>query len=102
MNLRVIKKDIDFLVGDFVEDCIIFAMLHPNEGNVESVNALIEEAYDLQDALLDRVNQAPKADPKDKKGSSAAIRAHFKGVNTDLLKGLDALCEKLSALAAKK
>ena len=31
MNLRVIKKDIEFLIGDFVEDCLLFAMLHPDK-----------------------------------------------------------------------
>ena len=33
MNLRDIKKDIEFLIGDFVEDCLLFAMLHPEKSS---------------------------------------------------------------------
>ena len=99
MNLRVIKKDIDYMVGDFVEDCIIFAMLHPEAKKTDEINALIDEAYDLQDNLLDRICEAPRTDRKEKKATSAAVKAHFKAINVDLLKGLDGLCDKLSALA---
>ncbi len=88
-SLRDIKKDIEFLIGDFVEDCLLFAMLHP-EKDVAKVESLINEASDLADSLFDKVNH-PAADVKP--------RAYYNRVGADLLNGLDALCEKLSALA---
>ena len=89
MNLRDIKKDIEFLVGDFVEDCLLFAMLHP-EKDLNQVEGLINEASDLADSLFDKVNH-PTPDVK--------LRAYYNRVGAELLTGLDSLCEKLSALA---
>ena len=91
MNLRVIKKDIEFLVGDFVEDCILYAMVHEDD-NMEGIEKLINEASDLADSLFDRVNHPDKN----------AIKAHYKAVSADLLKGLDGLYERLSAIAKDK
>ena len=89
MNLRDIKKDIEFLIGDFVEDCLLFAMLHP-EKDVTAVESLINEASDLADSLFDKVNH-PAKDVK--------ARAYYNRIGAELLTGLDQLCEKLSALA---
>ena len=89
MNLRDIKKDIEFLIGDFVEDCLMFAMLHPDK-DVTRVEGLINEASDLADELVDKVNHAPKDVKK---------RAYYNRIGAELLTGLDGLCEKLSALA---
>ena len=91
MNLRVIKKDIEFLIGDFVEDCLLFAMLHPDK-DLTKVEELIEKAGDLADDLFYRVNHPDKSSKK-------ATKAHYKEIGHDLIKGLDDLCEGLSALA---
>lgn len=89
MNLRTIKKDIEFLIGDFVDDCLLFAMLHP-EKELGQVENLINEASDLADSLFDKVNHpAPDVKP----------RVYYNRVGAELLSGLDQLCEKLSALA---
>ena len=89
MNLRDIKKDIEFLIGDFVEDCLMFAMLHP-EKDLAQTEALINEASDFADSLFDKVNHpAPDVKP----------RMWYNQVGAELLSGLDKLCERLSALA---
>ena len=89
MNLRDIKKDIEFLIGDFVEDCLMFVMLHP-EKDVAQVEKLINEASDLADTLFDKVNH-PAKDVK--------LRAYYNRIGAELLTGLDKLCDRLSALA---
>ena len=89
MNLRSIKKDIEFLVGDFVEDCLLFAMFHP-EKDIDKVEDLINEASNTADELFYKVNH-PAADVKQK--------TYYNGIGEELLIRLDALCEKLSALA---
>jgi len=91
MNLRVIKKDIEFLVGDFVDDCILYAMIHEDD-NMEEIEQLINEACALANNLFDRANHPDKN----------AIKAHYKAISMDLLKGLDELCERLSALAKQE
>ncbi len=91
MNLRVIKKDIKFLIVDFIEDCLLVAMLHPDK-DIEGVEKLIDKACDLTDELFYRVNHPDKSSKK-------ATKAHYKAVGHDLIKGLDSLCEELSALA---
>ena len=89
MNLRVIKKDIEFLVGDFVEDCLLFAMLHPDK-EMDKVEELVNEANDFAADLFDKVNHPDK---------SVKAKAYYHGIGQELVKGLDALCEKLSAIA---
>ncbi|MBQ0122007.1 MAG: hypothetical protein KBS38_00090 [Bacteroidales bacterium] len=89
MNLRVIKKDIEFLVGDFIEDCLLFAMFH-EEVPTEKVEVLMNEANDLADDIFDKVNH-PAKDVK--------LKAYYSQIMKDLYKGLDDLCAKLSALA---
>ena len=29
MNLRVIKKDIEYFIGEFIDDCSLFVALNP-------------------------------------------------------------------------
>ncbi|MBQ0024753.1 MAG: hypothetical protein KBT00_03380 [Bacteroidales bacterium] len=91
MNLRVIKKDIEFLVSDFIEDALLFSMFH-EEVPVEKVEDLMNEANDLADSLICKVNH-PEKDTKKK--------TYYNGLVKELYAGLDALCEKLSALAKK-
>ena len=91
MNLRVIKKDIEFLVGDFIEDCLLFAMFH-EEVPTEKVEVLMNEANDLADDLIAKVNH-PQTEGK--------LKAYYNQIVKDLHAGLDDLCGKLSALAKK-
>lgn len=91
MNLRVIKKDIEFLVSDFIEDCLLFSMFH-EEVPTEKVEALMNEANDLADDLLVKVNHPEK---------DANKKEYYRNVVKELYKGLDDLCEQLSALAKK-
>ena len=90
MNLRVIKKDIEFLVSDFIEDCLLFSMFH-EEVPTEKVEELMNEANDLADNLFVKVNHPEKEGRK----------AYYRNIVKELYSGLDALCEKLSALAKK-
>ena len=91
MNLRVIKKDIEFLVSDFIEDCLLFSMFH-EEVPTEKVEELMNAANDLADDLFVKVNHPEK---------EGAKKAYYRNIVKELYDGLDALCEKLSALAKK-
>ena len=91
MNLRDIKKDIEYFVGEFVDDCILFVSANPQQDD-NKVSGIIEEAVDLYNDLKDKVNE--KVENK---------KAHFDGIRKEMLEKLDALYERLSeTVVAKK
>lgn len=55
MNLREIKKDIEYVLGAFIEDCSVFATVNPKSSE-EEIEALVDEAVALYNDLKDRVN----------------------------------------------
>lgn len=84
MNLRDIKKDIDYVVGAFIDDCALFITLQKNIED-EKAYALVEEGIELYNDLRDKVNT-----PKGKKGE------YYHNLRKELLEKTDALYEKLS------
>ena len=91
MNLRNIKKDVEFLVAELVDDCFIYLELNGEE-KMDKVGEIIGDALDLQDDLMDKINH-PNPEIQTNK--------YYKGVTKELVKGIDALYERLSALSAK-
>lgn len=55
MNLRGIKKDIEYVLGAFIEDCSVVATVNSNVAPA-AVGSLMEEAIDLYNELRDKVN----------------------------------------------
>ena len=84
MNLRDIKKDIEYVIGSFVDDCALFLDTHPGK-NADAIADLIDGAVDLYNELRDKVN-SPEGDK----------RAFYDGVRKDLLEKTDDLYDKLS------
>ncbi len=91
MNLRDIKKDIEYVLSAFVEDCSIVAMVNQKVDEGE-VTGLLEKAVDLYNELRDKVVA------KDIEGSK---KAYFNGLRKDILVKTDALYEELSAAVKK-
>ncbi|MBR0533444.1 MAG: hypothetical protein IJK19_01985 [Bacteroidales bacterium] len=103
MNLRVLKKDIEFLMNDFVSDCLLYNDF--SEGKKEEqVVGLIREGLALSDNLQARVNFPKKAVANAKgvekfvRKEGKEIKAHYKDIQKDLYEGYDKLFEKLSAV----
>ena len=74
MNLRDIKKDIEYVVGAFIEDCSLFASLHSDSAS-ESVENLLGKAVNLYNDLRDKVNS--KTEKKN--------AAYYKAIRKELL-----------------
>lgn len=89
MNLRDIKKDIEYVIGAFVDDCTLFLNMNPGK-NAEEIIGLIDEAVDLFNSLRDRVSK-PDGEKK----------AHFVALRKELLEKVDALYDRLSAAVKK-
>ena len=91
MNLRVIKKDIEYFVGEFIDDCTLFAALNPDKNN-DDLAKVIDEAVDLYNDLKDKVNHPAE-------GVKPSV--HFAALRKEMFEKLDELCEKLSAVVSK-
>lgn len=85
MNLRVIKKDIEYVLGAFIEDCSVVAAVKGQSAD-EKIAGLIEEAIDLYNELKDKVN-AKIEGPK---------KSYYASLRKEILEKTDALYEKLS------
>ena len=92
MNLRDFKKDVEYFVGEFVDDCSLFIALNPHKDQ-DKVADVISEAVDLYNDLKDKANA--KVEPKQRK-------VWFAGLRKEMYEKTDALYEKLSAIVAAK
>ena len=89
MNLRVFKKDIEFFVGEFIDDCALFIALNPHK-DADEISNIVDEAVDLYNDLKQKANH-PQGNKK----------AFYNNLTKEMFEKLDALCEKLSAVVAK-
>ncbi|MBR5431329.1 MAG: hypothetical protein IK119_02990 [Bacteroidales bacterium] len=87
-SLRGIKKDIEYVMGAFIEDCHVFSVINPDASD-QKLLSLYEEAVDLYNNLMDKVNA------KDIEGSK---KAYFNGLRKEILEKTDDLYTKLSDL----
>lgn len=91
MNLRNIKKDIDYVLSSFIEDCATCVAVNP-KANDEAIATLMDEAVDLYNELRDKV-VVRKVD--------GTKKAYFNALRKEVLERTDALYNKLSATIAK-
>ncbi|MBO4595648.1 MAG: hypothetical protein J5632_03450 [Bacteroidales bacterium] len=90
MNLRDIKKDIDYVLSAFIEDCTVCVAVNPKT-NDAAVSALMEKAIDLYNELRDKVNVKAEGSKK----------AYFNALRKEVLEKTDALYTELSAVVSK-
>lgn len=86
-SVRNLKKDINYVLGDVIEECYMKEMLNP-EVDSKKVQAIVDEAIESFDSLIERVN-----DKKVEKKS-----AHFKAVQSDLETVAGKLLDKVNKL----
>ena len=55
MNLRVFKKDIEYFVGEFIDDCALFVALNPHK-DADEISNIVDEAVDLYNELKYKAN----------------------------------------------
>jgi hypothetical protein len=89
MKLRDIKKDIEYVIGAFIDDCSLFVSVNPGK-QTDDVAKIIEKAVDLYNVLRDKANH-----PEGKKAT------FFLALRKELLEKTDALYEELSAVVKK-
>jgi hypothetical protein len=89
-NRRELKRNINGLLGDVIEEC--YESLLNNEGkNEKEVEAIVDEAVDLADDLIARTNAAKKLKGKE-------VKKQFADIKEELGDKVIAFIEKLNAL----
>lgn len=86
-NVRDLKKDINYVLGDIIEAVYIWELTNADKDN-KKAEGLIDEAISTFDELIAKVNQK---DVEDKK-------KHFKAVNVELEERGRKLIDKINAL----
>lgn len=86
-NVRNLKKDINYVLGDIIEAVDVWALTHPSKDNKES-EAIIDEAISTFDDLIAKVNERKVEDKK----------KHFKAINAELEERGRKLIDKINAL----
>ena len=89
-SLRGIKKDIEYVIGAFIDDCSLFSSVN-SKADDEALGELLDEAVDLFNDLKDKVNF---------KGEGAK-GAYYASIRKELLEKTDALYAKLSEVVKK-
>ena len=86
-NIKNLKKDINYVLGDIIEAVYLFEMTSTGKPTTET-NGLIDEAIAAFDALITRVNDKKVEDKK----------AHFKAINVELEQVANQLITKINDL----
>ena len=92
MNLRDFKKEVEYFIGEFVDDCTLFIAINPDKGTDKMVDVQ-NAAIDLYNDMKDKANA--KVEKKDRKN-------WFAGLRKEMYEKLDALYEQLSAIVSEK
>ena len=91
MNLRDIKKDIEYFIGEFIDDCSLFITLNPVKG-AEKVSPIVDEAVELYNDLKDKINHP----------AEGAKKQYYADIRKEMVEKLDALSEKLSKVISEE
>lgn len=91
MNLRVIKKDVNFLIDEFLSDAFISMSFTEEMEKAEKIVALTNEALSLQEEVIMKINH-PNGEKK----------VYYRNLTDELLSSLDVLYDKLSEIVSKK
>lgn len=88
---RYLKKKINSIVNDIVEECYNYQFQYPQQKDTES-NKIIDDAVDMLDDMVGRVNQAKSI--KDR----GLLKQYFESINDDLEKQSLKLMERMNGL----
>ena len=86
-NIRDLKKDINYVLGDIIEAVTIWELTNPSKDN-KKAESIIDEAIDIFDELILKVNDKTVENKKQ----------HFKAINADLEEKGRKLIEKINGL----
>lgn len=84
-KIRDLKNEVNYLSYEIISDCNTFISIHPEKR--EQALALVEQAVELRNGLITRLNKPEEVSTK-----------YFKGLKTELIDGADKIFEALRKL----
>ncbi len=91
MNLRVVKKDVAYLVDEFLSDVFISMSFNQDAAKGEKMIDLANEALDLRDEIICKINH-PDGDR----------RSYYRNLMDETFGALDVLYDRLSEIVKSK
>ena len=86
-SIKNLKKDINYTLGDIIEECYVYQLLNP-KADAKLSEAIIDEAIVTFDSLIGKLNAKGVENKK----------AHFKGISTELETKATELVGKINSL----
>ena len=86
-SIKLLKKEINNDIGDLIEDIYLWELSNP-DGDLIKSEKLIEEAIQVFDDLIGKINAVSGNDLKEK----------FKAIENERKKAMDSLLKKSAAL----
>ncbi len=86
-SVKNLKKDINYILGDIIEECYMWELSNPDKDTKNS-QAIIEEAIGSFDSLLEKVNSK---NVENKKAHYKSVQSDLEGVAAELLKKVNKL-----------
>ena len=86
-SIKNLKKDINYVLGDIIEECYAWELLNP-KADTKKTEAIIDEAIIAFDGLIDKV-QFKNIDNR---------KVHFKAISLELETTANKLLDKVNKL----
>ncbi|HUS87252.1 MAG TPA: hypothetical protein VMW76_08430 [Bacteroidales bacterium] len=93
-SVRELKKDIDYLVFEVISDCFTVMSVKPEEKS-EELSLIVADAVKLRNDLVARANHPVGKD------NPGLVKAHYRKLREDLVKGVDKLFDRISKVVKK-
>ena len=89
-NLRILKKEIDYRLEEFVFDCELAAFVQPNKE--EAIVELMQKSVELRNALYCKANNP--AEPKNR----SLVKKHYAALRRDMVSSFASMFAELIAV----
>ena len=89
-SIKNLKKDINYVLGDIIEECYTWEILNP-KADKKATEKIIDEAIEAFDALIEKVNLKKVENSK----------KHYKAITSELEKTAIKLIEKVNTASLK-
>lgn len=94
-SIRIIKKDLTYLVNEVISDASIALYFQPASQR-EAIFGIINKAAELNNSLLDRINHPAE------KHNPSLVRKHYAQIRKELAEGVEMLFGELSDVCKAK
>ena len=92
-SLRMLKKDIDYLIEEVVTDSYLALYFHPDKK--DQVVEIMQNAVNLRNDLFEKANSPAE------KHNKSLVKKHYAQIRREMFAGVDNLFECLSKVTAK-